>query len=201
MKLYYTPNSPFARICRITAELARLADKLELEAVKLRSHDSPVIPLSPMGRIPILVDGDLVLSEARHICAYLDQKGGKTRTVAPYGDWQAVAKEAETLAFLDAVIVWSREVRREQEDQSDFLLEVADQQMRRELAHLDATLRAPESDPPLTFATLCLVAALSILTFYDLPPIGARPIRPYRSGTRFTKRFRSSPKPPRPRQR
>lgn len=170
MKLYYTPNSPYARICRIVAAQAGLMDRLELVAVKLRTADSPVIPLSPMGRIPVLTDGELVLSEARHICGYLDEKGDGTRTVAPYGDWRAVATEAETLAFLDAVIVWSREVRREADVQSDFLKEVADQQMRRELAHLNGTRTAPDGDPPLTFEALCLVAALGILDFYDLMP-------------------------------
>jgi len=170
MKLYYTPNSPFARICRIIAARAGLTDQIELIAVKLRSPDSPVIPLSPMGRIPVLVDGNLVLSEARHICAYLDAKGNGTPTVARYGDWPAVAAEAETLACLDAVIVWSREVRRDEDDQSSFLLDVADQQMRRELAHLNATLQVPDGDPPMTFETLCLVAALGILAFYDLAP-------------------------------
>ena len=170
MKLNYTPNSPFARICRIVAAQAGLSDQIELEAVKLRASDSPVIALSPMGRIPVLTDGNLVLSEARHICAYLDEKGGGAPAVAPYGDWDAVAAEAETLAFLDAVIVWSREVRRDADDQSDFLLGVADEQMRRELAHLDDTLEVPVGAPPLTFETLCLVAALGILEFYDLMP-------------------------------
>ncbi|MEC9152915.1 MAG: glutathione S-transferase family protein [Pseudomonadota bacterium] len=168
MKLFYTPNSPYARICRIIASQAGLSGQLELVAVKLRSQDSPVIPLSPMGRIPVLVDGDLVLSEARHICAFLNEKGGGPQCVAPYGDWQAVAEEAETLAFLDAVIVWSREVRREANVQSDFLKEVASLQMRRELESLNNKRVAPDGDPPLTFETLCLVAALGILDFYEL---------------------------------
>lgn len=170
MKLYYTPNSPYARICRIVAAQAGLSDQIELVAVKLRTADSPVIPHSPMGRVPVLVDGDLVLSEARHICAYLDEKGSGTPTVAQYGDWEAVAGEAETLAFLDAVIVWSREVRRDTDDQSDFLLGVADTQMRRELAHLNDTLQQPGCQLPMTFETLCLVAALGILSFYELMP-------------------------------
>ena len=121
-----------------------------------------------MGRVPVLVDGDLVLSEARHICAYLDEKGDGTPTVASYGDWQAVAAEAETLAFLDAVIVWSREIRREADVQSDFLKDVADEQMRREMVHLNDNLASSAGAPTLTFETLCLVAALGILDFYDL---------------------------------
>ncbi len=170
MKLYYTPNSPYARMCRITAELAGVNNDLELEWVTLRSPDNPVIALSPLGRVPLLVDGDVMLTEARHICAYLDEKGGKSPTVAVYGDWQALSSEAEALAFLDAVTVWSREVRRGQDVQSDFLLEVADEQVRRELAHIDKTLSVPAGDPPLTFETISLLTALGMMRFYELMP-------------------------------
>ena len=172
MKLYYTPNSPYARICRITAIESGLGEALELDWVGLRTQDSPVIPVSPLGRIPLLVDGDLVLSEARHICAYLDEKSGR-RTVAPYGDWQAVAEEAQSLAFLDVVTVWSREMRRNEAERSGFLQEVADIQVRRGLAHLNDTLKTPAGKasagaPPISFDALCVVAALGMMQFYEL---------------------------------
>lgn len=169
MKLYYTPNSPYARICRITAIENGIGNRVELDWVGLRTPDSPVIPLSPLGRIPLLVDGDIVLSEARHICAYLDEKAGR-RTVAPYGEWQAVADEAQSLAFLDVVTVWSRETRRKAEEQSAFMLEIADVQVRRGLAHLNDTLTVPSGAPRISFDTLCLVAGLGMMRFYELVP-------------------------------
>lgn len=169
MKLYYTPNSPYARICRITAIEGGVGDALELEWVGLRTPDSPVIPLSPLGRVPLLVDGDLVLSEARHICAYLDEKSG-TRTVAPYGDWQAVAAEAQSLAFLDVVTVWSREMRRSEAERSRSLLDVADRQVGRGLADLNSRLKTPAGAPPISFDALCVVAALGMMRFYALVP-------------------------------
>jgi glutathione S-transferase len=169
MKLYYTPNSPYARICRITAVEGGLGEALELDWVALRTGDSPVVALTPLGRIPLLQDGDLALSEARHICAYLDEKSGK-RTVAPYGDWQAVAAEAQSLAFLDVVTVWSRETRRKAEEQSAFMLEVADVQVRRGLAHLNETLTVPAGAPPISFDALCIVAGLGMMRFYELAP-------------------------------
>ncbi|MDF1791505.1 MAG: glutathione S-transferase family protein [Thalassobaculaceae bacterium] len=169
MKLYYTPNSPYARICRITAIESGLGDALALDWVGLRTPDSPVIAISPLGRIPLLQDGDVVLSEARHICAYLDEKSGK-RTVAPYGDWLAVAAEAQSLAFLDVVTVWSREMRRKESERSSFLLDVADIQVRRGLAHLNATLTVPVGAPPITFGALCAVAAIGMMEFYELIP-------------------------------
>lgn len=169
MKLYYTPNSPYARICRITAIESGLGDRLELDWVGLRTPDSPVVAISPLGRVPLLEDGDLVLPEARHICAYLDEKSGK-QTVARYGDWPAVAAEAQSLAFLDVVTVWSRETRRQEEDRSQFMLDVADIQVRRGLAHLNKTLEAPSGAPPISFDTLCIVAGLGMMRFYDLVP-------------------------------
>ena len=104
MKLFYTPNSPYARVCRIVADTHGLSGALELVRVPLRDAESSLIPLSTMGRVPVLVDGDLVLSEARHICAYLDEKAGSGPSVAAYGDWPLVASEAAALAFLDAEI-------------------------------------------------------------------------------------------------
>lgn len=169
MKLYYTPNSPYARICRITAIESGLGEELELDWVGLRTPDSPVIPISPLGRVPLLEDGDLILSEARHICAYLDEKSGK-QTVARYGDWPAVASEAQSLAFLDVVTVWSRETRRQEEDRSKFMLDVADIQVRRGLAHLNKTLVVPEGAPPISFDTLCIVAGIGMMEFYELVP-------------------------------
>lgn len=174
MKLYYTPNSPYARICRIIAIESGLGEMLELDWVGLRTPDSPVIPLSPLGRIPLLQDDDLVLSEARHICAYLDEKSGR-RTVAPYGDWQAVAAEAQSLALLDVITVWSREMRRNEAERSRSLLEVADIQVRRGLAHQNAAVEAPEGKapagaPPISFDALCIVAALGMMQFYGLVP-------------------------------
>ena len=169
MKLYYTPNSPYARICRVTAIESGLGERLELDWVGLRTPDSPVIPISPLGRVPLLQDGDLILSEARHICAYLDEKSGK-QTVARYGDWPAVASEAQSLAFLDVVTVWSRETRRQEEDRSKFMLDVADIQVRRGLAHLNKTLTVPEGAPPISFDSLCIVAGIGMMEFYELVP-------------------------------
>jgi glutathione S-transferase len=171
MKLYYTPNSPYARICRIVADGAGLTDCLELVRVPLRDPENPVIAFSPLGRVPALVDGDLVLTEARHICAYLDEKGAaSTPSVAGYKDWPAVAAEAQALAFLDAVTVWSREYRRPEEERSPFLLEVEDEQAARMMAYYDKSLTALTGDLALNFETLCLAVGMGMLQFYDLAP-------------------------------
>lgn len=170
MKLFYTPNSPYARICRIVAETAGLTADLELVRVPLRDPTNAVIPLSPLGRVPLLTDGDLVLSEARHICAYLDEKAGTGPSVASYGDWGAVAAEAQALAFLDAITVWSRELRRDEAERSPFLLDVEAEQAARMLAHYDGVLAPPGAAPVLNFETICLAVAMGMLQFYELAP-------------------------------
>jgi glutathione S-transferase len=168
MKLYYTPNSPYARICRIVADAHGLTNDLELVRVPLRDTTSTLIPLSTMGRVPVLTDGDLVLSEGRHICAYLDEKAGAAPKVAAYGDWSAVAREAEALAFLDAVTVWTREMRRNEDERSPFLLQVEETQVVRMIAHFDGAVTEPTGDPALTFEALCIAVAMGSLDFYEL---------------------------------
>jgi len=171
MKLCYTPNSPYARICRVAAAVLGLSDRLELDWVTLRDPASPVVPLSPLGRIPLLVDGDLALPEARAICAYLDHKAGRPGRIVPaYGDWPAIATENQHLAFLDAVTVWSREVRRADEDRSDFMLEVEESRAHRYLAYLEETLGTPADPPEVDFGRLALVAGIGMMRFYDLAP-------------------------------
>lgn len=168
MKLFYTPNSPYARVCRIVADAHGLTEALELARVPLRDTASSLIPLSTMGRVPVLIDGDLVLSEARHICAYLDEKAGTAPSVAAYGDWPSVASEAAALAFLDAVTVWTREVRRSEEERSPFLLQVEEEQVMRMIAHYDGVLEASAGSSPFNFETICIAVAMGSLDFYEL---------------------------------
>ncbi|MBT5107503.1 MAG: glutathione S-transferase [Rhodospirillaceae bacterium] len=168
MKLFYTPNSPYARVCRIVADAHGLTDALELARVPLRDTASALIPLSAMGRVPVLVNGDLVLSEARHICAYLDEKAGTAPSVAAYGDWPLVASEAAALAFLDAVTVWTREMRRNEDERSPFLLQAEEEQVMRMIGHYDGVLEAPAGSPPLNFETICIAVAMGSLDFYEL---------------------------------
>lgn len=79
MKLFYTQNSPYARVARIAVLESGLADEVEHVKVVNRSPESPLLEYSPTGRAPTLVDGDLVLGESRHVCAYLDHKQGTAR--------------------------------------------------------------------------------------------------------------------------
>lgn len=170
MRLFYTPNSPYARICRIVAIAGGLADEIELVRVPLRTPDSEALDHGPLGKIPLLVDGDLVLGESRLICGYLDQRGSGPASLPGASDWQAQARESLTSGFLEGVTNWSREKRRNPSEQSSFILQVEEQRAHRALDHLERTIPAPAAEPAITYGDLALVAALGMVDFYELVP-------------------------------
>ena len=75
MKLYYNPLSPNVRRARLAA--AVLGIQLEEKFVDFSKgeHKSPeYLALNPNGAVPVLVDGDFVLTESRAIMQYLASK-------------------------------------------------------------------------------------------------------------------------------
>ncbi|WP_082054238.1 glutathione S-transferase N-terminal domain-containing protein [Methyloterricola oryzae] len=65
MKLYSTPRTRSAR-CRWV--LQELGVHFEAIPVRLSQGDTRFLKLNPYGRVPVLVDGDLVLSASVAIC-------------------------------------------------------------------------------------------------------------------------------------
>jgi glutathione S-transferase len=63
MKLYGVPQSPFVQKVRIALEEKGLAYGIE----------SPVPGQHPMGKMPVLRDGDVVVPDSSVICAYLER--------------------------------------------------------------------------------------------------------------------------------
>src|SRR5262252_3039011 len=78
MKLYHDPLSSNARKAVMTARL--LGIDLELVHVDLvtgKNRAAEYLKINPMGKVPSLVDGDLVLWESHAIMQYLaDRKPG-----------------------------------------------------------------------------------------------------------------------------
>jgi len=64
MKLYGAPQSPFVRKVRIALEEKGLPYEME----------DPAPPLHPLGKMPILRDGEVVVPDSSVICAYLEKK-------------------------------------------------------------------------------------------------------------------------------
>lgn len=73
MKLYYSPNSPYARKARVLLIERGLDDQVELVEVNTADLDGPLPKLNPLAKVPTLDAGvDGVVHDSPVICEYLD---------------------------------------------------------------------------------------------------------------------------------
>ncbi|MEM7442021.1 MAG: glutathione S-transferase family protein [Pseudomonadota bacterium] len=168
MQIYYSTNSPYARIVRIAAIEAGLVDRIELIKVVNRSPDSPLLAYSPVCRVPTLVDGDLVLGEARNICGYFDWLTGTPRFIPDEADWRTRAEESVMSGFLDGIAVWVRELRRQPDKRSDSILSVEAKRAARCLEHFEKSRVELKARPAWDFGHIALACALEIMDLNQL---------------------------------
>jgi glutathione S-transferase len=71
MKLYGVAPSPFFRKCRIVLEEKGIPYEIERLAPVPKTPE--LLAMHPMGKIPILRDGELVVPDSSVICAYLER--------------------------------------------------------------------------------------------------------------------------------
>lgn len=167
MKLFYSRNSPYARIARVAAIESGLAGEIEHIEVVNRSPDSPLLRYSPVCCVPTLVHDGLVLGEARNICAYLDHLAGQPQLLENgRRRWDELGLESIIVGFLDGIAVWARECRRPAEEQSAFLFEVEKKRAIRCLDHFESSaVPRPESRE---FSRIALACALGAMEFHAL---------------------------------
>jgi len=73
MKLYYAPNSPYARKVRVLTIERGTADQVELVEVKTADKTGPLPKVNPLGKVPALDAGaDGIINDSPAICEYLD---------------------------------------------------------------------------------------------------------------------------------
>jgi glutathione S-transferase len=172
MKLFYTPNSPYARTARIALREYGLLATTEEAVAANREPDNPVLAFNPVGRVPTLVAGGLVITEAPRIFAYIRQVSGKSmprpETVSP--DWEAVAQEGQILGFLEGIAFWVRENRRPVEHRSASLIDVEIDRAGRCLAHLNGNARRQHLPDVTEFRGAALAAALDLMDLHRLKP-------------------------------
>jgi glutathione S-transferase len=72
MKLYGAPLSPFFRKARVMLEEKGIPYENERLAPVPKTPE--LLAMHPMGKIPILRDGDVVVPDSSVICAYLERK-------------------------------------------------------------------------------------------------------------------------------
>lgn len=74
MQLFGTCTSPYTRIVRIMA--IELGYDLPLCEIRWRQTPEKLFAINPRGRIPVLVDMDVLVTESRTIVEYLWEKAG-----------------------------------------------------------------------------------------------------------------------------
>jgi len=76
LRLYY---HPFSRAVNVLWMLEELGQPYELEYIDLQSgaqHTSTFLALNPMGKVPVLADGDTIVTESAAIGLYLADRYG-----------------------------------------------------------------------------------------------------------------------------
>jgi len=77
MKLYYFPSPNPQKIKFALLELGLECELTPIDLTKGEQRKAEFLALNPVGRVPVLVDGELVLSESQAILAYLGEKTGR----------------------------------------------------------------------------------------------------------------------------
>lgn len=73
MKLYYSPNSPYARKVRVLIHERGLVDQVELVEVNTADLQGPLSKANPLAKVPTLDAGaDGIVHDSPVICEYLD---------------------------------------------------------------------------------------------------------------------------------
>lgn len=105
LKFYHAIGSPPSRGCLML--IRKLALNAEVKLVNLAAgeqNDPEFLKLNPMHQVPVLVDGDFVLSESRAILAYLVNSRQPGSSLYPT-DPQARAVVDQRL-YYDATVVF-----------------------------------------------------------------------------------------------
>jgi glutathione S-transferase len=79
LDIWWISGSPYAWWVLLTAEVKGIAYESHLISISKRENRTPeYLTMNPRGRVPLIKDGDFILTEAMAIVAYLDAKSGKT---------------------------------------------------------------------------------------------------------------------------
>ena len=93
MKLYHFPSPNPQKVTFALLELGLDCEKIPVDLSKQEQRAPAFLAVNPAGRVPVLVDGDVILTESHAILAYLGETAGRL--------WPATAAgRAEALQWL-----------------------------------------------------------------------------------------------------
>jgi glutathione S-transferase len=169
VKLYFSPNSPYARKARIIIHELGLSARVETIAISLPA-DAKFRAVNPLGKIPALVlDDGSVIYDSPVICEYLDELGGgkffprATMFAEAKGRWRALTLQALGDGLADAVVRRNQEMRLPEAKRSGEVLERQTKSIETSFAFLDRAAPSFPSEP-----TIGELAVLSAIGYLDL---------------------------------
>lgn len=86
IKLYGTPNTRSTRVAWALEEAGAEYEFILVQLAKGEHKQPAFLSVNPAGKVPTLVDGDLVLSESAAICTYIGDKFPQSGLVPPVSD-------------------------------------------------------------------------------------------------------------------
>lgn len=171
MKLLYTPFSPFSRKVRVVAHEKGLDDRLELVLTEVGTHvplassvHDRLAQITPLMKIPVLVQGDVALYNSRVICEYLDSLAPRPPMFPPPGEarWRALKRQATADGMMEAAILCrfedARPAGRAWQDWTEA-------QARRIALCLDSLADDPPAEGELDIGVVSIACALGYLDF------------------------------------
>jgi len=85
MKVYGSPKSRSTRVVWALEEAQAPYEYERVDLLKGEARKPPYLRLNPLGKVPTLVDGDLVLTESAAICTYIAEKFPAANLIPPAG--------------------------------------------------------------------------------------------------------------------
>ena len=77
MKLYHFPSPNPQKVTFAMLELGLDCEKIPVDLSKQEQRAPAFLAVNPAGRVPVLVDGDVILTESHAILAYLGERTGR----------------------------------------------------------------------------------------------------------------------------
>jgi glutathione S-transferase len=144
--LYDNPFSPFARKVRMALRAKGLSFE-SIDALALSEHER-LVRVNPRGEVPVLVDGDLVVSQSAEIVAYLEDRTPTPALMPATPELRAEVRRWQRIAdtWLDAVIhdvsLWTWPTHHRTDAPPAGLVEAGRRDLEAILAQLEAALGA-----------------------------------------------------------
>ncbi len=165
MKLFYTPNSPYARKIRIVLREKGLA----CQEMQPSLNDAALSAMNPLGKVPTLIaDDQTVMFDSVVISEYLELIQPEPRLI-PIDIWErVVVRKWEAIAdgICDVLVTLVLEQRRSQEKQDNTVVERADHKLLAALKVLDTEIAGHlhAHGNQFTLADAALVTAVGYVT-------------------------------------